>query len=80
MKIESKYRKVMKMSEITDALEAARIVTDHLSKKGIVVFAREIRSIFRNSMIWVVELDSDKFTGSIIIKSKTGEVAKELLL
>lgn len=68
------------MSEITDAFEAAKIAMGYLSKKGIVVFAREIRSIFRNSMIWVVELDSYKFTGSIIIESKTGEVAKELLL
>jgi len=68
------------MSEITGAFEAAKVALDYLAKKGIVIFTREIRSIFRNSMIWVVEMDSPKFTGSIIIKSRTGEVAEELAL
>ena len=64
------------MSEVTDALEAVKIAPDHLAKKGIVVFTREVRSVFRNSIIWSVEIDSDKFTGAIIIKAKTGEIAK----
>lgn len=72
------------MSEITDAFEAAKVATKYLAEKGIVVFSREIRSIsrnsFRGSMIWFVEIDSDKFAGVIIIRSKTGEVAKEVVL
>ena len=68
------------MGEITDAFEAAKVATKYLAEEGIVVFSREIRSIFRSSIIWVVEMDSPRFTGAIIIKLKTGEVAKEVAL
>lgn len=68
------------MSQITDAFEAANVAMKYLAEKGIVVFGREIRSILRNSMVWVIEMDSPKFTGVIIIKSRTGEIAKELAL
>lgn len=68
------------ITEITDVLKAVQVVLDYLSKKGIVVFTREIRSVFRCSLMWVVEIDSSKFTGAIMIKSKTGEIIKELLL
>lgn len=68
------------MSEITDAFDAAKVAMKYLAEKGTVVFSREIRSIFRGFTIWVVEMDSPKFTGAIIIKSRTGEVAKELPL
>jgi len=68
------------MNEITDAFEAAKVAMKYLAEKGVVVFSREIRSISRNSMIWVVEMNSPKFTGTIIIKSQTGEVAKALPL
>ena len=68
------------MSEVSDVLEAVKIALDYLAKKGIVVFTREVRSVFRNSMIWCVEIESDKFTGVIIIKAKTGEIAKEVTL
>ena len=64
------------MNEVTNALEAARIAQDYLSREGIVVFKREIKSIHRDSMTWSVEIDSEKFTGTIIIKSKTGDVEK----
>lgn len=68
------------MSKIVDALSAARVAMEYLAEKGILVWSREIRSIFRNSGTWVVEMDSPQFVGSIIIKSETGEVAKELML
>lgn len=72
-----------KIKEVEDVLEAVHIALDYLAKKGIVVFTREVRSVFRNSLIWVVEIDSEQksgrtFTGVVIIKAKTGEVAKEL--
>ena len=68
------------MSEVVDVLEAVKIALDYLAKKGVLVFTREVRSVFRNSMIWCVEIDSDKFTGVVIIKVKTGEIAKEVIL
>lgn len=68
------------MSEVVDVLEAVNIALDYLAKKGVVVFTREVRSVFRNSMIWCVEIDSVKFIGVIIIKAKTGEIAKEVVL
>lgn len=72
-----------KIKEVEDVLEAVNIALNYLSKKGIVIFTREVRSVFRNSLIWVVEIDSEQksgrtFTGVVIIKAKTGEVAKEL--
>lgn len=66
--------------KVKDVLEAVKIALDYLAKKGIVVFTREVRSVFRNSMIWCVEIDSVKFIGVIIIKAKTGEIAKEVIL
>ena len=66
--------------EVKDILEAVNIVLDYLAKKGIVIFAREVRSVFRNSIIWCVELDSDNYTGTIIIKANTGEIAQEVIL
>lgn len=74
-----------KTKEVTDVLEAVHIALDYLAKKGIVVFTREVRSVFRNSLIWVVEIDGEQktgrtFTGVVIIKAKTGEIVKELAL
>ena len=66
--------------KVKDVLEAVKIALDYLAKKGIVVFTREVRSVFRNSIIWSVELDSGNYTGAIIIKAKTGEIAKEVML
>ena len=66
--------------KVKDVLEAVKIALDYLAKKGVLVFTREVRSVFRNSMIWCVEIDSDKFTGVVIIKVKTGEIAKEVIL
>lgn len=71
---------MIKMKEVPDAIGAIRIALDYLSQKGIVVFSREVRSVFRNSLIWVVEADSKKFTGVIIVKADTGEVVLELPL
>lgn len=69
------------MSEVSDVLEAVKIALDYLAKKGVVVFTQDVISVFRNSMIWCVEIDSNKFfTGVIIIKAKTGEIAKEVVL
>lgn len=68
------------MSEVEDVLEAVKIALNHLAKKGIVVFTREVSSVFRDSIIWSVEIYSDNFTGAIIIKAKTGEVVKEVVL
>jgi hypothetical protein len=70
----------MSEDKVQDVLEAVKIALDYLAKKGIVVFTREVRSVFRNSMIWCVEIDSVKFIGVIIIKTKTGEIAKEVTL
>lgn len=70
----------MNEDTVKDVLEAVKTALDYLAKKGIVVFTREVRSVFRNSMIWCVEIDSVKFIGVIIIKAKTGEVAKEVVL
>ena len=70
----------MSEDKVKDVLEAVKIALDYLAKKGVVVFTREVRSVFRNSMIWCVEIESDKFTGVIIIKAKTGEIAKEVTL
>lgn len=74
-----------KIKEVEDVLEAVNIALNYLSKKGIVIFTREVRSVFRNSLIWVVEIDSEQksgraFTGVVLIKAKTGEVVKELVL
>lgn len=69
-----------KIHEVSDVIDATKIALDYLSQKGIVVFSREIRSVFRNSLIWVVEMDSKKFTGVIIIKAETGEVTSEVPL
>lgn len=71
--------------EVVDVLEAVNIALSYLSHKGIVVFTREVRSVFRNSLVWVVEIDSEQksgrtFTGVILIKVKTREVVKELAL
>lgn len=68
------------MSEVKDVSEAVKMALDYMAKKGVVIFTREVRSVFRNSMIWCVEIDSEKFTGVIIIKIKTGEIAKEVTL
>lgn len=65
---------------VEDALEASNIALDHMAKKGVIVFSREVMSIFRKSLAWFVEIESPKFTGVIIIKSRTGEVAKEMTL
>lgn len=70
----------MNKDMVIDALEASKIALDYMAKKGIVVFSREIISIFRKSLAWFVEIESPKFTGVVIIKSRTGEVAKELTL
>lgn len=64
------------MSEVEDVLEAVNIATNYLAKKGIVVFTREVR----DSIIWSVEIYSDRFIGVIIIKAKTGEVVTEVVL
>ncbi len=66
--------------KVKDALEASKIALDYLAKKGIAIFSREVMSIFRQYMIWSVEIESPKFTGVVIIKSRTGEVVKELSL
>jgi predicted transcriptional regulator len=68
------------MSEVEDVLEAVKIALNHLAKKGIVVSVREVRSVFRDSIIWSVEVYSDIFTGAIVIKAKTGEIATEVVL
>lgn len=68
------------MSEVIDVLGAVDIALGYLAKKGVVVFTREVISVFRNSMIWCVEIYSVKFTGTIIIKAKTGEIVKEVAL
>ncbi len=65
---------------VDSALEASKIALDYMAKKGVVVFSREVMSIFRKYMTWFVEIESPKFTGVIIIKSGTGEVTKELTL
>lgn len=71
----------MSEDKVTDVLEAVKIALNYLAKKGTVIFTREVRSVFRNSMVWYVEIDSNKFfTGVIIIKAKTGEIAKEVAL
>jgi hypothetical protein len=70
----------MNEDSIKDVLEAVKIALDYLAKKGVIVFTREVRSVLRNSMIWCIEIDSVKFTGTIIIKAKTGEIAKEVIL
>ena len=67
-------------NKVKDVLEAVNIALDYLAKKGIVVFTREVRSVFRNLIIWCVEIDSVKFTGAIIIRTDTGEIAKEVML
>ena len=67
-------------NKVKDVLEAVKIALDYLAKKGIVIFTREVRSVFRNSIIWSVELDSDNYTGAIIIRVDTGEIAKEVML
>ena len=64
-------------NKVKDVLEAVKIALDYLAKKGIVIFTREVRSVFRNSIIWSVELDN---TGAIIIRADTGEIAKEVML
>lgn len=66
--------------KVKDVLEAVNTALYYLAKKGIVVFTREVRSVFRNSMLWFVEIYSDKFTGTIIIRADTGEIAKEVAL
>jgi len=71
--------KVANIEEVTDVLEAVNIALDYLSKKGIVVFTREIRSVLRNSLIWVVEIDGNVLTGVVAIKTKTGEVVWDWL-
>lgn len=74
-----------KIKEVEDVLEAVHIALDYLAKKGIVIFTREVRSVFRNSLVWVVEIDSEQksgrtFTGVVLIKAKTREIVKELAL
>lgn len=64
----------------TDASEASKMALDYMTKKGIVVFSREVMSIFRKYMTWSVEIESPKFTGVIMINSRTGEVIKEVTL
>lgn len=66
--------------EVKDVLEAVKLALDYLAKKGAVIFTREVRSVFRNSIIWSVKIESDRFTGTIIIKAKTGEIVKEVAL
>lgn len=71
--------------EVVDVFEAVNIALSYLSHKGIVVFTREVRSVFRNSLVWVVEIDSEQksgrtFTGVVLIKVKTREIVKELAL
>lgn len=44
----------MSEDKVKDVLEAVNIALDHLAKKGTVIFTREVRSVFRNSMIWCV--------------------------
>jgi len=68
------------MSEVEDVLDAVNIALNYLAKKGLVVFARDVRSVFRDSIIWSVEIYNDSFTGAIIIKAKTGEIATEVML
>lgn len=70
----------MSNGTVEDALEASKIALDYIAKKGVVVFSREVMSIFRKYMTWFVEINSPKFTGVVIINSRTGEVAKELVL
>lgn len=66
------------MGEVTDVLCAVNIALNYLAEKGVVVFTREVRSVFRCNTIWFVEIDSNKFRGGIIIKADTGEIAKEV--
>lgn len=68
------------MSEVEDVFEAVKIALSYLAKKGLVVFSRDVRSVFRDSIIWSVEIYSDSFTGVVIIKVKTGEVVTEVML
>lgn len=69
-----------KTKEVVDVLEAVNIALSYLSHKGIVVFTREIRSVFRNSLVWVVEIDSDALTRIVVVNAKTREIVKELAL
>lgn len=64
------------MGEIQDITVAARIAREYLGKnKGAVVFGKEIKSIFKQRLAWFVEIESKAFTGVVVIKSATGEVA-----
>lgn len=61
--------------EVKGVTNAKKIALDHLSKQGMVVFSNEINSIFKKSVAWFVMVESVGFTGVLIIKSRTGEVA-----
>lgn len=67
------------VKECSDALGAANIALEYLAKKGKIVFSHEIESIFRKSNVWFVEIDSDYFTGFIVIKPET-ETIREVPL
>ncbi len=60
--------------EVKDVTKAKDIALNHLAKQGIVVFSREINSIFKKGSAWFVMIESAEFNGVMIIKSGTGEV------
>ncbi len=61
--------------EVKDVTRAKDIALDYLSQQGIVIFSKEINSIFKKSVAWFVMVESVGFNGVVIVKSKTGEVA-----
>lgn len=62
------------VDNVKDAIGARNIALDYLVKEGIVVFVREIVSICKKHLSWIVEIVGKTFTGVIVIDSKTCKV------
>ena len=60
--------------EITDAGEVCDIVLEHFVKECKVVWKREINAIMRRTFVWLCEIESISFTGTVIINRFSGAV------
>ncbi|MCK5385971.1 MAG: hypothetical protein KAJ39_02220 [Gammaproteobacteria bacterium] len=60
-----------------DALEAGNLAVEHLAKKGIIIFKREIWSIKLKDGMWYVKIVASKFTGTINIEDKSSKISTQ---
>jgi len=66
------------LKKVEDLIEAVRIATTYIAtKKGIVIFNREVTKASMNSVICSIDINNEQYKGTIVIDTQTGKVLSE---